>query len=109
MSTESFFLYKNCKNTSSKSKQYQRNASIIKKFENARPEKQGNSIPISCIVEDETKTISKLRKYEHQTRNRFQTKLCVENHFFVQNLQENYAVLWTLIKATRRMAKNTKL
>ena len=34
---------------------------------------------------------------------------CVENHFFVQDLQENYAVLWTLVKATRRMAKKPKL
>ena len=43
---------------------------------------------MSYIVEDATKSISKLRKLEHQTRNRFQTYLCLENSFFVQKLQE---------------------
>ena len=50
------------------------------------PEKQANSIKISCFMEGETKTISKL---EHQTRNRFQTKLLLEIYCFVQKLQEN--------------------
>ena len=40
-------------------------------------------------MEGETKTISKLRKLEHQTRNRFQTKLLLEIYCFVQKLQEN--------------------
>ena len=53
----------------------------VKKFE--VPEKQVNSIQTSCIPEDATKSISKLRKFEHQTRNRFQTKLCLKNCFFV--------------------------
>ena len=33
---------------------------------------------MSCILEDATKSISKLQKFEHQTRNRFQTKLCLK-------------------------------
>ena len=44
---------------------------------------------MSYIVEDATKTISNLRKSEQQTKNRFQTKLHLENSFFVQELQGN--------------------
>ena len=45
---------------------------------------------MSCIVEDATKTILKLSKLKHQTRNRFQTNLCLDNCFFVQKLLENF-------------------
>ena len=81
---------KNCKKTSSIGKQSQRSAFIGQNFEKRVPEKQVNSVQISCIVEDATKTISKLCKVEHQTRNHFQTKLCLEKCFFVQELQENF-------------------
>ena len=83
-------LCKTCKKTSSKAKQNKRSAFIGQNFEKRVLEKQVNSIQISCIVEDATKTISKLRKVEHQTRNHFQIKLCLENYFFVQKLQENF-------------------
>ena len=56
---------------------------------NIIPRKQANSIQISYNVEDATKTISKLRRFEHQTRNHLKTKFCLENRFFVPELQEN--------------------
>ena len=43
---------------------------------------------ISCIVEDVTKSISKSRKLEHQTKNRFQTKFCLEKPIFVSKLKQ---------------------
>ena len=45
---------------------------------------------MSYIVEGATKSISELRKLEQQSRNRFQTKLCLENRFFFQKLLENF-------------------
>ena len=81
-------LCKNSKETFLKNKRYERNASIFKKFENTVPDKQDNSIQMSCILEDATKSISNLLKFEHQRRNRFQAKFCIENSFFVQELQE---------------------
>ena len=42
---------------------------------------------MSYIEEDATKTI--WNKLERQTKICFQTELCLENGFFVQNLQEN--------------------
>ena len=47
------------------------------------PEKQVNSIHMSCYLEAVIKSTLKLRKFEHQTRNRFQTKLCLKKCFFV--------------------------
>ena len=82
-------MLKNSKKFSSEGKENKSNASIVKKFENIFSKKQTNSIQISCIVEDATKTVSKLRKVEHQTRNCFQTNLCPENCFFLEELQEN--------------------
>ena len=85
-----FFFQKLQKKTFSKSKKWKQNDSVIKKFETKVPEKQTNSIQMSYIAEDVTKSISKWRKLEHQTRNRFQTKLCLENCFFVQKMQEKF-------------------
>ena len=62
---------------------------LSRNLKNTVPEKQANSIQISCFREDETKTIPKLRKLEYQTRNRFRTKLRLEIYCFVQKLQEN--------------------
>ena len=81
---------KNCKKSFSKGKQNQRNAFIVYKFANEIPEKKANSTRISCIVEDPTKCISKLCKLEHHSRNRCQTKQCLENRFFLQELQKNF-------------------
>ena len=57
---------------------------------NIVPQKQTNSIQMSYIVEDATKSISELRKLEHQTKKHFQIYLCLENSFFVQKLQEDF-------------------
>ena len=54
----------------------------VKKFEVKVPEKQANSMQMSCILEDATKSISKLLKFEHQIRNHFKTKLGLTNCFF---------------------------
>ena len=45
---------------------------------------------MSYIVEDATKTISNLRILDHQTKNRFQTKLPLQNSFFVHKLEGNF-------------------
>ena len=45
---------------------------------------------MSYIVEDATKTISNLRILDHQTKNRFQTKLSLQNSFFVHKLEGNF-------------------
>ena len=63
---------------------------FVKKFEIKEPEKHTNSMQMSYIEEDATKSISKLRKLENQTKNRYQTYLCLENQFFVQKLQETF-------------------
>ena len=42
------------------------------------------------VVEHATKTISNLRKLDHQTKKRFQPKLHLQNSFFVHTLQENF-------------------
>ena len=63
---------------------------FVKKFEIKEPEKHTNSMQMSYIEEDATKSISKLRKLENQTKNRYQTYLCLENRFFVQKLQETF-------------------
>ena len=62
-----------------------RDASIVKKIGNKVPERQTNSIEMSYIVEGAAKSISELRKLEQQSRNRFQTKLCLENLSFFKN------------------------
>ena len=51
---------------------------------------------MSSIVEDATKTISNLRKLDQQTKNRFQTKLHLENRFFKQKLQGNFFLKRTM-------------
>ena len=81
-------LLKNSKKLPPKCTQSQRNAFIVYKFENKEPDKQTNSIQISCIVQDATKFFSKLRKFKYWKKNCFQTYLCLKNCFFVKKLQE---------------------
>ena len=45
---------------------------------------------MSYIVEDATKTISNLQKFVQQTKNLFQTKLRLENSFFVEKPPRNF-------------------
>ena len=40
------------------------------------------------ILENANKTMSNLRKLDEKTKDRFQAKLCLENSFFKQKLQE---------------------
>ena len=46
---------------------------------------------MSYIMEHVTKTISNLRKLDQQTKNRSQTKLRLENTFFVQKLERHFS------------------
>ena len=45
---------------------------------------------MSFIVEDATITTSNLDKFDQQSKIRFQTKLRLENSFFVEKLQGNF-------------------
>ena len=45
---------------------------------------------MSYLLEDATKTISNLRKLDQQAKNCFQTKLYLQNSFFVHTLQGNF-------------------
>ena len=79
-----------------KTKLCERSISSVKNFQIKRPGKQTNSKEMSSIVEDATKTISNLRKLDQQTKNRFQTKLHLENRFFKQKLQGNFFLKRTM-------------
>ena len=61
-----------------------------KKFEIKLPEKKTNSKQMSYIVEDATKAISNLHKIHQLIKNRFETKFCLENSFFVHKVRRNF-------------------
>ena len=95
---------RNCKKIFSKCKHSQRNAFFVKKFEETVLQTKGNSIHISCNVEDANKSTSKLHKVDHQDRNCFQTKFCLENCFFEQELQEKLPLMVNKAKRRKKTA-----
>ena len=71
-------------------------------------EGQANSMQILCIVQDTTKSFSKLRKLEHCKKNCFQTDLCLKNCFFVKKTPRNFLLKVNKAKGMPALSRNLK-
>ena len=72
-------------------------------------EGQANSMQILCIVQDATKSFSKLRKLGHWKKNCFQTDLCLKNCFFVKKTPRNFLLKVNKDQGMPVLSRNLKI